>query len=193
MVYDYLITLKKSDYRFVDQITQLMNLFALLVFGFYYYHYPKSGAAYLYFGIGIVLAWVYTIIKKRKNGQAYFRLGLLIGAVGWFIGPQRNIWMAILYAIAGLLEKQVKFPQEIGFSENEVSFNTFPRRVLKWAEIDNVLIKDGLITIDQKNNKLFQKEIEGYVTADIEKEFNNFCHRCLNTVVKKDEVLNSGL
>ena len=101
--------------------------------------------------------------------------------------------MAILYAIAGLLEKQVKFPQEIGFSENEISFNTFPRKVLKWNELNNTLIKDGLITIDLKNNKLFQKEIEGYVTADIEKEFNDFCHRCLTAVNKKGEAANPDL
>lgn len=193
MVYDFLITLKKTDYRIVDQVSQLMYIFALLVFGFYYYHYPKSGAAYLYFSLGIILIWIYTIIKNRKNGQAFYRLGLLIGAVGWFIGPQRNIWMAILYALAGLLEKQVKFPQEIGFSENEISFNTFPRKVLKWNEINNALIKDGIITIDLKNNKLYQKEIEGYVTADIEKEFNDFCYRCINAVNKKGEAGNLGL
>src|SRR4051812_46980569 len=114
MVYDFLITLKKPDYRIVDQVSQLMYLFTLVVFGFYYYNYPKSGAAYFYFDIGIILAWIYTIIKKYRKGQAYYRLGLLIGAVCWFVGPQGNIWMAILYTAAGLLEKQVKFPQEIG-------------------------------------------------------------------------------
>jgi hypothetical protein len=191
MVYDFLITLKKPDYRNIDLISQIMNVFALLVFGYYYYQYPKSGGAYLYFDIGILLASIYTVIKKSRKGHAYYRLGLLIAAVGWFIGPQRNIWMAILYALAGLLEKQVKFPQEIGFSEDEISFNTLPRRVLKWSEVSNALIKDGLITIDQKNNKLFQKEIEGYVTGDIEKEFNDFCYRCIHTPDKNSELANA--
>ncbi len=180
MVYDFLITLKKPDYGIVDQVSQLMYILALLVFGLYYYHYPKSGAAYLYFGAAIIILWIYAIIKKRKNGIAFFRLGLFTGAAAWFLGPQRNIWMGILYAVAGLLEKQVKFPQEIGFSEDEISFNRFSDKILKWDEVNNVLIKDGLITIDQKNNKLFQKEIDGYVTASIEKEFNDFCRRCIN-------------
>ncbi len=189
MIYDYLVTLKKPDYRIVDQVSQLMYLFALVVFGFYYYHYPKSGAAYLYFGAGIILSWIYVLVKKHRSGQAFFRLGLLIGAAGWFIGPQKNIWMGILYTIAGLLEKQVKFPKEIGFSEGQITFNTFPKKVLRWNEISNALIKDGLITIDLKNNKLLQKEIEGYVTADIEKEFNDFCKHCINAFNKNDEVL----
>lgn len=189
MVYDYLVTLKKPDYRVADQVSQLMYIFALIVFGLYYYHYPKSGAAYLYFSTGIILSWIYSIVKKSTGRQAFFRLGLIIGAAGWFIGPQRNIWMGLLYTIAGLLEKQVKLPKEIGFSENEISFNTFPKKALKWNEINNALIKDGLITIDLKNNKLFQKEIEGYVTADLEKEFNDFCKHCMNAYNNNDEVV----
>ncbi len=190
MVYDYLITLKKPDYRLVDQVSQFMYLFALVVFGFYYYRFPKSGGAYLYFGAGILLTWIYAFVKKRMKGQASFRLGLLIGAAGWLVGPQTNILMGILYALAGLLEKQVKFPKEIGFSENEISFNTFPRKVLQWNEINNALIKDGLITIDLKNNKLFQKEIDGFVSADVEKEFNDFCKQHINAFNQNDEVVN---
>jgi hypothetical protein len=87
--------------------------------------------------------------------------------------------MAILYALAGILEKQVKFPKEIGFSKDEISFNSLPRKVVRWNEVSNVLIKDGIITIDQKNNHIYQKEIEGYVTAEIEKEFNNFASQCI--------------
>jgi len=174
MVYDYLITLKKPDYAPADRISQLLYIFALLAFGYFYYLFPKSGIVYLVIGAGILLAWAWILRKKIKKGEAFFRLGLLIAAVGWVIGPEINIWMGILYAVAGILEKQVKFPQEIGFSQEEISFNTLPRKVLRWSEVTNVLIKDSFITIDQKNNKLFQKEIEGYVTKDIECEFNEF-------------------
>jgi hypothetical protein len=87
--------------------------------------------------------------------------------------------MAALYAIAGLFERQVKFPQEIGFSEKEIAFNTFPKRKLGWKEINNALIKDGIITIDQKNNKLLQKEIDLGVSLQVEKEFNEFCRKQL--------------
>jgi hypothetical protein len=179
MVYDYLITLKKSDYRFVDQVSQILYLFALLIFGYFYYNHPKTGQVYLIICVAVLIAWVFTIFKKRRKGAAFFRLGLFIAALGWVLGPERNVWMAILYAVAGFLEKQVKFPAEIGFSEKEISFNTLPRKVLHWSQIKNVVIKDGLLTIDQENNKLTQKEIEGYVTADIENEFNEFARRCI--------------
>ncbi len=190
MVYDFLITLKKPDYGIVDQVSQLMHLFALLVFGMYCYYHPQKSAEYLYLIPAISISWIYAVIKKRKKGHAFFRLGLLISAAGWFLGPLKNIWMGVLYAVAGILEKQVKFPQEIGFSEDEISFNVFPNKILKWDEIKNALIKDGLITIDQKNNKLFQREIDGYITAAIEKEFNDFCHRCITSVRNDNEATN---
>jgi hypothetical protein len=174
MVYNYLITLKKPDYRLADQVSQLLYIFALLAFGYFYYLFPKSGIVYLVIGTAILFVWVLTLRKKSKKGEAFFRLGLLLAAIGWIIGPERNIWMAVLYAVAGIIEKQVKFSQEIGFSPEEISINTVPRKVIKWNEVSNVLIKDSMITIDQKNNKLMQKEIEGYVTKDIENEFNEF-------------------
>ena len=162
-----------------DQVSQLMYVFSLITFGYYYYYYPKSGAVYLFIGGGLLLFWAISIIKKRRKGEAFFRFGLFICALGWVIGPERNIWMALLYAVAGLLEKQVKFPAEIGFAADEISFNSLPKKTLGWDQVKNVLIKDGLLTIDQKNNRLYQKEIEGYVTADIENEFNEFAHRCI--------------
>lgn len=61
---------------------------------------------------------------------------------------------------------------------------------MQWDEVNNALIKDGLITIDLRNNKLYQNEIEGYVTAEVEKEFNDFCKRCINAFNKNDEVAN---
>lgn len=39
----------------------------------------------------------------------------------------------------------------------------------------NTILKDGVLTIDSKNNKLFQKEIQEYVSPETEKEFNHFC------------------
>lgn len=134
---------------------------------------------YLYIGVGILISWIVTLIKKRKKGQAFFRFGLFIAALGWFVGPARNIWMTALYIISGIVEKQVKFPQEIGFSNEEITFNTLPKKILQWSQVKNVLIKDGLLTIDQNDNKLFQKEIEGDVNQELETEFNEFCKRCI--------------
>jgi hypothetical protein len=49
------------------------------------------------------------------------------------------------------------------------------KKLYPWAEINNMLIKDDYITIDFKNNKLIQKQINEPVTETIKNEFNAFC------------------
>lgn len=175
MLCDYLITTKKRNHGFADQISVLMYVFATVIF---IYYYKSSHTTVLFYPIiiaAILISLVVTLYKKKTNGEAFFRLGLLLAAMGWFLGHETNILMGILYTIAAVIEKQVKFPEEIGFTNDGITFNTFPKKKLSWHEVSNAMMKDGLITIDQLNNKLFQKEIEGEVSANVESEFNAYC------------------
>lgn len=181
MVYDYLITLKKPEYRWVDMVSRLMYLLALVAFSYFYTLNRERGTLYIFLVVGIIAAWIYTYYKKRKEGEASYRFGLFLGAAGWFVGIESNLFIGALYAVAGLLEKQVKFPREIGFNEDEIIINSLPKKSIAWSDLNNVIIKDGLLTIDKKNNIIFQKEIEGQVSTSLEKEFNEFCAKCLSS------------
>ncbi len=186
MVYDYLITLKKTDSKFVDNVTFILYIFALLYFVYILFTSPFNKIFFATISTGIVLAWTWSMMKKKKNNNAGFGTGLMIAAIGWLLGGiHANYWMGGLYIVAAIIERQVKFPREIGFSKERISFNTLPKKVLFWKEVNNVLIKDGLLTIDQKNNKLLQKEIDGEVTADIENEFNHFCSSCISSSISQ--------
>lgn len=178
MTYDYLITLKKRNDRLIDAVSVLMYVFALSVFAYYYRYEDET--FYIFICGGVVLTLVIALARRRSTGEAFFSFGLLIAALGWFYEPHRNIVMSVLYLLSALLERQMKFSAEIGFSKERIVFNTFPRRTLRWDEVSNVLIRDGLLTIDQKNNRLFQKEIEGDVTRLEEEQFNLFCRQCIN-------------
>lgn len=186
MVYDYLITFKKSDSKFADNVSFLMHVFALIYFGYIIFTNPDNRNR-IFFGIisvGIILAWMWGMQQKKKNGQASFSVGLIIAALGWLTGGAYiNDWMALLYILAAFTEKQLKFPSDIGFSKEKISFNTFPKKILGWNEVNNVIIKDGLLTLDKKNNQLLQKEIDGEVSAEVENEFNQFCSSCISSSI----------
>lgn len=176
MVYDFVITLKRPNYKLVDRVSQLLYVFALAVFGFFIYSYPGASAPYMVISTGIIITWIITLLRKTKHKQAMFRTGLVFAAVGWIAGPEVNWWMAGLYMLAALLERQAKFPQEIGFGKTDIAFNTFPRKkITLWHELNNVVLRDGLITLDYKDNKLMQKEVDDDVSPQLEAEFNNFC------------------
>ena len=51
---------------------------------------------------------------------------------------------------------------------------------VSWDEVNNVILKDGLLTIDFKNNRLFQHIILNSDKDINEKEFNEFCREQLD-------------
>ncbi len=175
-IYEFIIELKRPSYRFINWINQLMYLLSVVVFCMILIQKEAIRPVILYIStIGIIIWWIYCIILEKKNLHPFFRIGLLIAAAGWLFIPNSK-WMTIVYLIAAILEKQAKFPQEIAFGKEEIVFNSFPKKRHSWSELNNVIIKDGIITVDFKNNQLIQKEIQSGSTAQDEKEFNEFCH-----------------
>ncbi len=183
--YNYIITIKQPDYKTADAIAFLMLVLAVAFFSFIAARqwetvYHNAAIMYVIIVAFIVLWSVYRFVSARnKKSIAFYRLALLAAAIGWFTEPVSNYWMAGLYLIAALLERQVKFPQEIGVDENGITFNTLPQKEYEWKEINNLLLKEGILTVDYKNNKLFQQEIESEVNPSLEKEFNLYCREKL--------------
>ena len=183
-VYDYIIIFKRPGYVLVDLISRFMLLISIAVFGYFVYYTSGFGfnrviILLTLLIIGIVWCWMFCYFKQKKGGMPFYRLGLLMAAIGWAIisGPS---WMTILYFLAVVSEKQVKFPQEIAFDSEGAVVNSLPKKKYAWAQISNVILKDGILTLDLKNNKLIQKPIESDTSAKEEQEFNEFCLSKLN-------------
>lgn len=183
-VYDYIIVLKRPDYVLVDLISRLMLLISIAVFGYFVFYtlgfgFNRVTVMLTVLIFGIVAWWMFCYFKHKKGEMPFYRLGLLMAAVGWAIisGPS---WMTILYFLAVVSEKQVKFPQEIAFDNEGAVVNSLPKKQYVWAQISNVILKDGILTLDLKNNKLIQKPIESDTSAREELEFNEFCRSKLN-------------
>ncbi len=86
----------------------------------------------------------------------------------------QNEWLpfflnAFFIVTAEYLNRKIK----IFVNEKEILIDTFPKKIFDWRDTENVLIKDGLMTIDLLNNKLYQFSVEGEVID--ETHFNEFC------------------
>ncbi len=174
--FDYIITFKNNGYKTVDRISQLMLLLAVVVFAYTLLANPLSKDSALPSGIMIVIIvwWVHCYIRQKNGNIPYFRLALLFGAFIWYMQPNGLI-ISVVYLLAAILEKQVKFPQEVAFDEEEIVFNSFPKKTYQWSDLQNVVLKDNVLTIDFRNNKIIQKETDAPVSHAIETEFNGFC------------------
>jgi hypothetical protein len=129
--------------------------------------------------IAAVLVWnVYQSVYRGK--KVYYSRALLIAALVWMKMPYYQ-WLSFVFIILALLEYQAKYAVEIGFSDQEIKFNTLIKKRYRWNEFTNILLKDGLLTLDFVNNKILQREIEDDDDEDEadEKEFNDYCRRQL--------------
>ncbi|MEY3687901.1 MAG: hypothetical protein RIR84_742, partial [Bacteroidota bacterium] len=71
---------------------------------------------------------------------------------------------------------------EIGFSDQQIVRKGITTKTYAWSELNNVMIKDDLLTMDFKNNTLLQaytddEDDEEYDVED--EEFNEYCKRQL--------------
>ncbi|HLD52258.1 MAG TPA: hypothetical protein VJA82_03045 [Sediminibacterium sp.] len=171
--FDYIIVLKKRNYTTVDNVSQIMLLIAIIAFIGNAANGATNWVSSIAFAI-LTAGWgIFCIWQKKRGTPPFFRFGLLLGAMGWY-SMEDGLWIALIYLLAAMLEKQVKFPEEIAFDENEIVFNSFPKKRYEWGALNNVVLKDGLLTLDFKNDKLIQKELESETTKNTEEEFNAF-------------------
>ena len=173
MVYEYVVTLRNDKGKLIDLISILIA--AISVTAFIIWQIRGFGQSFLYIIlcalIMIGLGWnVYQSRVQRE--RVYYRRVLAMVAVIWFVIPS-FFWLGVLIMFLATLEKQAKLPLEIGFTHDRIVFNTFIRRKFRWQDFSNVMLKDGLLTLDFKSNRLFQRQIHDQ-QAD-EKEFNAYC------------------
>lgn len=181
MNYEYVITLRRPDYRAVDIISQLLLLLFLVFFVRYAWTmgWIHSILAVNIIPLLILGLWIYNITRP-KGSIVYYRLPLVIAGLGWLMIPNGWQWLAAVYGFLSVAERQVKFPDEIGFTADKVVRSSFPRKSYQWIDIDNVMIRDNLFTLDLRNNKMIQKELETPVSKSLQNEFNEYCRHQLH-------------
>jgi hypothetical protein len=185
--YDYVISLERPDYRGVNWVSQILLILFLSSFFYYVIRTGFAGGQYWLAGIPLIIGglWLYGYVQAA-NPQfvVYYRVELMVAALGWFFIPL-FAWSHLLgyaYALMAIAERYIKFPDEVGFTKDKVVRNTFPSKTYQWFEIENVVIRDNLFTLDLRNNKLIQKPLDENISPELEKEFNDFCREQLHFV-----------
>jgi hypothetical protein len=174
MHYDYVVTLKRENARKTDLVSSLLLIFSILAFCYVQIRCGFNGflsiAAIILF-LGLLL----NIYVYRKGREMRFRNWLFAAGIFW-LGMPFFQWMFIPFVFFALLEAQAKYPLEIGFYADGIVLNSLFKKKWPWASFESVILKDGLLTLDFRNNKLIQKEVLDDDDPDApEDEFNDYC------------------
>ena len=174
MHYDYVVTLKRENARKTDLVSFLLLLFSILIFSYTAIH--DGFSAFLCFAILILLSGLLiNIFMLRKARPLHFQNWLFATGLFW-LGMPFLQWLFVPFIFFALLEPQAKYPLEIGFHAGGIVINSLFKKKLSWAAMESVILKDGILTLDCKDNTLLQKEVLDDDDPDAdEDEFNNYC------------------
>ena len=174
--YPYIVVLKNPASWQFNAFGLLLNLVSCIFFSREFI-FVENKNFFLVAGVLLVVGLLSWNVYRMRNGhRVFFNRAYLVSALLWIKMPYME-WLFVAFILLAILERQVKFPLEIGFSESQIVFNTLFKRKYNWGQLANVVLKDGLLTIDFLDNRLLQREVEDEEDEEevSEEEFNAFC------------------
>ncbi len=177
MKYQYVVILRKSGEKAVNLLSVLLCLGAAVIFLLTAYFTDLTN--YFYYVLAAILfgALVYNAaVAARNRKPIQYRFLLFLAAFGWFTIPGLR-WVGLIFGLLAFLEHQSRRPLEIGFDRDLVVINTLIRQRHDWSAFNNIVLRNGLLTLDFKNNRLLQREVADDDDDDEvdEEEFNAYC------------------
>ena len=179
MRYEYVVVLKRDRENAVNLISIVLCSLSILAF---LYQQFKTGEINLFLSFAVLVISsglvIHSFFPRNKKSNS-FRIWLLLTGIFWLGMPWLK-FLSIPFFVLGFLEYQAKHPLEVGFSNEFVTINTLFRKKYAWSAFDNVVLKDGLLTLDFRNNRIFQRETTEDDEPDAdEDEFNQYCRERL--------------
>jgi hypothetical protein len=174
------LELKNEKIKAYRTITLLIVILNILVFTFLLFDPTKRTSA-LASLIFIFLYSLYRFYIGRKKQHAFYLdewifFLLMILWTDAVLVSIINMVLFLLYTIS--LQKSI-----YEFDSSFIKRRNFPWKKYQWQQLNNVILKDNLLTIDFKSNKLLQAEI---TNDDInEKQFNNFAKEQLDLSITR--------
>lgn len=152
-----------------------------------------SNQVILFTASALLLAYaVYNWYWKQKKERSYLVAYVLVAAVWAVETPYWYFSIPILVLL--LLQFRMESDFSIFLSAEEVIVDGFIKKNYAWSGFNNIVLKDALLTLDFRNNKILQVEpdwnssvADGGIEAwdpdegypETEQDFNEFCKKQL--------------
>src|SRR5690242_4554246 len=104
----------------------------------------------------------FQIILKNEKRKFYDRFaififilaGLTTGAYLFRGGNTFLIYLAGILILLLILYSFIRKDLKVVINTNGIIYPSFPSKTIDWSFISNLILKDGLLTIDMKNNRI---------------------------------------
>ena len=118
----------------------------------------------------------FLLVKLRLNN-----LVILTAAATMLFAATHSISFAIILLVYGWAAKFLNKKPVIKIATNGVTLQTlFSSPTYPWNDFSNVILKDNLLTLDFKNNKLVQVNTDENQALADETVFNDYCKKFIS-------------
>jgi hypothetical protein len=117
----------------------------------------------------------YTIYLPNRKAKTYWVdiIFILFGIFWLIIGKYGLGGILVIMASIGFYANRKR---GVVFTREHILYPSFPQRTYTWNEVANVILKDNVLTIDLRNNKLKQTIIDKKSAGTLDEgQFNAFC------------------
>lgn len=170
-MYKFVFQKDKTDIEII-LIQAMLVLAAVAVFV-----YRQPGYQLLGYIMALLLLLVAVFMKPLLIARGISKwLILAVAAVVLFAATWQVYFAIILLVYGGLIQWLVKAP-EVTVGENGVTIKTtLSTKISAWDQFNAVMIKDGILVLDRRNNHIQYLTICEEVK---EQEFNAYCAGCI--------------
>lgn len=171
---EYIFYAVNKRYKFASAFS--ITLLMLNVIGFIYIGYTRSGKGYSYAAI-IFLSILFYILLKNKSKSYAVSIAYWLSIMGWV--SFEFYWIAASVLVLWLLNSFIKKQFTFNITNAGVEIiASMQNQTHQWSQFNNVILKDGLLTLDYTSNKILQTEVNEAFYVN-EAEFNEFCRKQL--------------
>ena len=173
----YSFEIPNEKTRLYSLISQLMLLINLLAFLFVIF---KTDIPFIKWiaCIGSIANIAAVIIYKMKGKPAIVALvvAFIISGICWALYKiYLPAFLLCFFAVFAVFTHQ-KFI--IRFTDEGIFYPSFPSKIFLWNSVEQAMLKDGILTIDLKDNRLLQFSIDKKMCLEVDENvFNAFCKK----------------
>lgn len=177
---DYTITLKNEKsvlYNRLGVLFILANVFFFMYLALFAIEKKiQTGSIALL----VLLSFIFLLQQYFKRSRWSFGLHpyFFILMFSWI--NHEIYWMTAIILILDLLHTTATMKKLVFVSKAYILYPSVPQKKIQWSALNNIILKDGLLTIDFKNNRIIQQLTDETSGAVNEKEFNDFCRQQLS-------------
>ena len=166
---------KTGKYNTIAWLFILFNIAASIWIAIAKKDTGTTGFIYILLPAFLVLFLHYRHLKNVNKNR--FDFSFLVLAFPWIF--LKLFWVAAIVFLVSILYGIAIRALVVYAGTDKIIYPSFPKRTIQWKELSNIILKDGLLTIDFKNNTIIQQLIERTEHPVNEKEFNDFCSKQL--------------